>query len=117
MMRMMTKKYFLGLTLVAVLPMFAATVAHAKGSAAAGETKAAVCKSCHGEGGLKPILPEYPIIGGQHQDYLAAALTQYKAGKRKNASMNGFAAALSPQDIQDLAAYFASQKSELKMKY
>ena len=117
MMRMMTKKHFSGLILAAALPVFAASVAHAKGSAAAGETKAAVCKSCHGEAGLKPILPEYPIIGGQHQDYLAASLTQYKTGKRKNASMNGFAAALSPQDIQDLAAYFAGQKSDLKMKY
>ena len=114
---MITKKNFLGLPVVAALLMFAAPVAYAKGSIAAGETKAAVCKSCHGEGGLKPILPEYPILGGQHQDYLAAALSQYKTGKRKNASMNGFAAALSPQDIQDLAAYFSSQKSELKMKY
>ena len=116
-MTKMTRKHFLGLFLAAALPMVAAPIAHAKGNAAAGETKAATCKSCHGESGLKPILPEYPIIGGQHQDYLAAALSQYKTGKRKNASMNGFAAALSPQDIQDLAAYFASQKSELKMKY
>lgn len=116
-MTTITKKYFLGLFLAAALPIFAVSSAHAKGNPAAGETKAATCKSCHGEGGLKPILPEYPIIGGQHQDYLAAALNQYKTGKRKNASMNGFAAALSPQDIQDLAAYFASQKSELKMKY
>ena len=114
---MITKKNFLGFILAAALPIFTVSVAHAKGSVAAGETKSAVCKSCHGEGGLKPILPEYPIIGGQHQDYLAAVLSQYKTGKRKNASMNGFAAALSPQDIQDLAAYFASQKSELKMKY
>ncbi len=117
MMRMMTKKHFLGLILLAVLPMFTASVACAKGSVEAGETKAAICKSCHGEGGVKPILPEYPIIGGQHEDYLAAALKQYKSGKRKNASMNGFAAALSPQDILDLAAYFSSQPSELKMKY
>ncbi len=111
------RNFFTGLILVAMLPMFAAAAAHAKGSVEAGETKAAICKSCHGEGGVKPILPEYPIIGGQHQDYLAAALKQYKSGKRKNASMNGFAAALSPQDILDLAAYFSSQKSELKMKY
>jgi cytochrome c553 len=113
----MMRKNLVGLMLVASLPLFAISVVHAKGNAAAGETKAATCKSCHGEGGIKPILPEYPMIGGQHQDYLAAALTQYKTGKRKNASMNGFAAALSPQDIQDLAAYFASQKSDLKMKY
>ena len=108
---------FAGLMLSAALLLLAVSMAHAKGSAEAGETKAAVCKGCHGEGGIKPILPEYPMIGGQHQDYIAAALTQYKSGKRKNASMNGFAAALSPQDIQDLAAYFSSQKSELKMKY
>ena len=117
MMSMMTKKNFLGFILAVALSILTASIAHAKGSVAVGETKAAVCKSCHGEGGLKPILPEYPILGGQHQDYLAAALSQYKTGKRKNASMNGFAAALSPQDIQDLAAYFSSQKSELKMKY
>lgn len=111
------KNKFLVVTLSAALSFFLTAGAQAKGSVEAGETKAAVCKSCHGEGGVKPILPEYPMIGGQHQDYLAAALTQYKSGKRKNASMNGFAAALSTQDIQDLAAYFSSQKSELKMKY
>lgn len=97
--------------------IFLSSLVHAGGSAETGETKAIVCQGCHGEKGLKPIQPEYPILGGQHQDYLVAALTQYKSGKRKNALMNGFAGALSPQDIQDLAAYFSSQKSDLKIKY
>jgi cytochrome c553 len=56
-------------------------------------------------------------LAGQHADYLAAALNQYKSGKRKNALMTGFSAALSPQDIRDLAAYFASEKSPLRDKY
>jgi cytochrome c553 len=91
--------------------------AFAAGNAVEGAKKAETCKACHGEGGAKPIQPDYPVLAGQHSDYLVAALNQYKSGKRKNASMNGFAAALKPQDIQDLAAYFSSQPSDLKMKY
>ncbi|MCY7387199.1 MAG: cytochrome c [Burkholderiales bacterium] len=91
--------------------------ATARGSAEAGAKKSETCKACHGEAGAKPIQPDYPILAGQHYDYLVAALTQYKAGKRKNASMNGFAAALKPEDIRDLAAYFSSQGSDLKSKY
>ncbi len=113
----MMRKQFAGLMWTVTASLLVISTAHASGSVEAGETKAAVCKGCHGEGGIKPILPEYPMIGGQHQDYIVAALQQYKTGKRKNASMNGFAGALSPQDILDLAAYFSSQKSELKMKY
>ena len=89
----------------------------ASGNAAEGAKKSETCKACHGEAGAKPIQPDYPVLAGQHYDYIVAALNQYKSGKRKNASMNGFAAALKPQDIQDLAAYFSSQPSPLKMKY
>lgn len=95
------------------LPM----AASAAGNAEAGAKKADTCKACHGEGGAKPIQADYPVLAGQHYDYLVAALNQYKSGKRKNASMNGFAAALKPEDIRDLAAYFSSQKSDLKTKY
>ena len=91
--------------------------ANARGNAEAGAKKSETCKACHGDAGAKPIQPEYPVLAGQHYDYLVAALTQYKAGKRKNASMNGFAAALKPEDIQDLAAYFSSRPSDLKSKY
>ncbi|MBL8521016.1 MAG: c-type cytochrome [Betaproteobacteria bacterium] len=93
------------------------SMAHAKGNAAAGAKKADACKACHGEAGAKPIQADYPVLAGQHYDYLVAALNQYKSGKRKNASMNGFAAALKPEDIRDLAAYFSAQSSDLKMKY
>ena len=90
---------------------------NARGNAEAGAKKSESCKACHGEAGAKPIQPDYPVLAGQHYDYLVAALAQYKAGKRKNASMNAFAAALKPEDIQDLAAYFSSQASDLKTKY
>jgi cytochrome c553 len=109
----MKKIEILMLALCLSLPL----AANAKGNAEAGAKKSETCKACHGEAGAKPIQPDYPVLAGQHYDYIVAALTQYKAGKRKNASMNGFAAALKPEDIQDLAAYFSSQASDLKSKY
>ncbi|MBC7622027.1 MAG: c-type cytochrome [Aeromicrobium sp.] len=103
--------------LIALLLACAPVLAVAKGNIEEGKKKSEICKACHGEGGAKPVLPEYPILAGQHPDYLAAALNQYKSGKRKNALMSGFSAALSPQDIRDLAAYFAAEPSPLKVKY
>ena len=105
--------------LVAAVAMLAgatfALEASAKGNAEAGKTKAAqVCAASHGPEGNKPTAPENPILAGQHPDYLAKALTDYKSGKRTNAIMKGFAAQLSKQDIEDLAAWFASQPSTLK---
>lgn len=112
---MMSK--FLPLVAVAVAFALSAPDAVARGNATEGQKKAESCKACHGEGGAKPIQNDYPILAGQHADYLAAALSQYKSGKRKNEVMKGFAAPLSPKDIQDIAAYFAAQPSPLKMRY
>jgi cytochrome c553 len=103
--------------LLSLLVATVAVTANAKGNVEEGKKKAETCKACHGEGGAKPILPEYPVLAGQHEDYLVAVLNQYKSGKRQNAIMKGFAAALSPQDIRDLAAYFSKEKSDLRMKY
>jgi len=84
------------------------------GDAEAGKAKAAqVCAACHGAAGDKPVSPEYPILAGQYPDYLARALSDYKSGKRANPIMKGFAATLSKQDIEDVAAWFSSQPSAL----
>jgi cytochrome c553 len=89
--------------------------AQAAGNAQAGKQKAAqICAACHGAAGDKPTAPENPILAGQHADYLARALHDYKSGKRANPIMKGFAAALTGQDIDDLAAWFASQPSGLQ---
>ena len=89
--------------------------AAAKGNPENGKAKAAqVCAACHGADGAKPTAPENPSLAGQHEDYLAQALSDYKSGKRTNAIMKGFAGQLSKQDIADLAAWFASQASPLK---
>lgn len=84
---------------------------------AAGKEKAAMCVACHGEGGNKPLMPEYPKLAGQPADYLAKALRDYKSGKRKNPVMAPMAQTLSKQDIKDVSAYFASQPGDLVVKY
>ena len=101
--------------LVLVCALGVAGAAQARGNAAAGKEKAAqVCAACHGPGGAKPTAPENPILAGQHYDYLVRALKDYKSGKRDNVIMKGFAASLSQKDIEDLAAFFASQDSKLR---
>jgi len=94
-----------------------AGAAQAKGNAEAGKAKAAqVCAACHGADGAKPVAPENPILAGQHYDYLVKTLLDYKSGKRANPIMKGFAEPLSKKEIEDLAAWFASQKSALSFK-
>lgn len=100
--------------LAVVLILGFAQPAFAKGNAKNGEAMAAkVCAACHGPDGNKPSDPTQPILAGQHYDYLVRALTDYKIGRRNNAIMKGFAAQLSKKDIEDLAAWFAGQKSRL----
>jgi len=100
--------------LALVLGLAVAGAAQARGNAASGKTKAAqVCAACHGPDGNKPSAPDQPVLAGQHYDYLVRALSDYKAGHRTNGIMKGFAATLSKQDIEDLSAWFASQKSTL----
>jgi cytochrome c553 len=91
--------------------------AFGKGNLESGKAKAAqVCAACHGADGAKPSAPDQPVLAGQHYDYLVRALTDYKIGKRNNPIMKGFAAPLSKQEIEDLSAWFASQKSGLREK-
>lgn len=75
--------------------------------------KATVCAACHGQGGAKPILPDYPVLAGQYANYLAQALHQYKDGKRKNPVMAAQSATLSDDEIKALAQYFSEQPSTL----
>lgn len=76
----------------------------AKGQAKASE----VCAGCHTADGSRGV-PANPILAGQHPDYLAKQLAEFKSGKRKNAVMAGFAATLSEVDIKNVAAFYASK--------
>lgn len=102
--------------LLAFLTMISlSSLATGAGNAEAGKAKAAqVCAACHGLDGGKPSTPDQPILAGQHADYLVKTLKDYKSGKRTNPVMQGFAAQLSTKEMEDLAAWFASQKSPLQ---
>lgn len=98
------------LRLVALLLVgFFAANAHAAGDAAAGKAKSAVCAACHNADG-NSTLTDYPKIAGQGAPYLVKQMKDYKSGAREDAIMAGMVAALSEQDMEDLAAYFSSQK-------
>ena len=75
-------------------------------------TVKAVCSACHGADG-NSVITLNPKLAGQHPEYLLKQLTNFKEGKRVNAVMSGMIANLSSQEMQDLAAYFAKQKTTL----
>ena len=84
---------------------------------AAGGAKAKeVCATCHGMDG-NSAQADVPRIGGQYADFLAKSLRDYKSGARKNPIMQGFVSALTRQDIDNLAAYYAAQPRVLGTKW
>lgn len=88
-------------------------VAQAAGDAAAGKTKSAACAACHGADGNSGVNPLWPKLAGQHPKYIQKQLHDFKASKRKDATMAPMAAPLKDQDIEDLAAYFSSQTRKI----
>ena len=87
-----------------------ASTSQAAGDAEAGKTKAQVCFSCHGVNGVSTN-PAWPNLAGQHASYIVKQLGDFKAGTERNDPlMMGQVASLSPQDMEDLAAFFAKQK-------
>lgn len=77
----------------------------------AGKTKSALCAGCHGVDG-NSINGIWPSLAGQHASYLVKQIKNFKSGERSDPVMQGMVAALNEEDIQDIAAYFASQKAK-----
>ena len=86
-----------------------APAALAAGDPTAGKAKSATCAACHNADGNSAVA-QYPKLAGQSADYLVKQLQEYKSGARANPIMVGMVAPLSPQDMEDLAAYFAAQQ-------
>ncbi|HEX9627712.1 MAG TPA: c-type cytochrome [Acidiferrobacterales bacterium] len=84
----------------------------AEGSIAAGKAKSAPCAACHGVDG-NSANPLWPKLAGQVPEYLVKQLKDFKSGARKDPLMSGQAAGLATQDMQDLAAYYSTQKVAL----
>ena len=96
-------------------------LAQAAGDAAAGQGKVAMCGACHGADG-NSMAPTFPKLAGQGERYLLKQLQDIKAGStpgaaegvgRKVLEMTGMLDPLSDQDLEDIAAYFSSQKGSV----
>ncbi len=90
----------------------AAAPAVPKADPALGEKiSAQVCAACHSADGSRGS-PAQPILQGQHPEYLARQLADYKSGKRDNPIMKGFASALSEADMKNVAAFYAGKQAK-----
>ena len=108
---------------VAAQGAFAAGTAVA-GDAKAGAAKAAVCGACHGVDG-NSVAANFPKLAGQGERYILKQLHDIKAwdtetnpAKKANTGravleMTGILTNLNDQDMADVAAYFASQNTQL----
>lgn len=103
----MSKIFNLFLFLVLLqLAMLSTSVA--AGDSKAGKSKAVACQVCHGKGG-KSFNPLYPVLAGQHAQYIVKQLKAFQSSERKNPIMNEIAAPLTDKDMEDLGAFFNSQ--------
>ncbi|MGE8282200.1 MAG: c-type cytochrome [Stenotrophomonas sp.] len=83
------------------------------GDAEAGQAKASTCAACHGADGNSPV-EIYPRLAGQSERYIAKEIALIANGQRNEgavAAMLPFVQGLTPQDMRDIGAYFATQKA------
>ena len=106
------------LAVALILSAFSLGSAFASGPAPAtaadpakGKALATACGACHLQDGNRGA-PANPILAGQHPEYIVKQLTEFKAGKRKNAVMSGMAAPLAPEDMKHIAAFYGTLKAK-----
>lgn len=73
---------------------------------ASGENLSGYCKACHGMSGV-PVAQDWPILAGQHAQYLQKQLVAYKSGERINPLMQAAIAHLGEAQFEALAAYYS----------
>lgn len=88
--------------------LVSASSAYAAGDPAQGQAQAAACGACHGADGATGLDPSYPNLAGQNENYLVRQLQMIRDGDREIALMTGQLTGKTDQDLQDLAAYYAS---------
>lgn len=94
---------------VCVLLVGGTSLVFAQGNPVAGKEKAAACGGCHGEDGNSSA-PIFPKLASQHAAFIAKQLHDFKSQKRPEPTMSALAEPLTGEDIDDLAAYYQTQK-------
>ena len=85
------------------------TATLAAGDAAAGQAKSATCAACHGPTGQSPN-DLWPNLAGQKPGYMVKQIKAFRDGARADPMMSPMAKPLTDADIDNLAAFFSSQK-------
>jgi cytochrome c553 len=93
--------------LAAAVLAAAALPAAAQNKARGGELAAGRCTACHGENG-RSALPGIPSLAGQQPGYVTVQLILMREGIRQVPVMQSFVQGMPDQDVEDLAAYYAS---------
>ncbi|MFO1216885.1 MAG: c-type cytochrome [Burkholderiaceae bacterium] len=96
-----------GLACIAALALALGTAPAAAQNASA--AAASVCVACHGEDGNAAV-PMFPKIAGLQESYLVKQLRDFQSGRRRSDVMAPVVAAIKPEDIQPLAAYYSRMK-------
>jgi len=107
-------KRFVFLCCFVVIPLIFSNV-YADDAVSRGQTKSAVCAACHGNDGNNPTVG-VPVMAGQHADYLLEQMIAFKAGEsgsRNNPIMTPLMQSLTQSDMEDLAKYYAAQKTAI----
>lgn len=101
-------------TMLALGVAFSALMSSASQAAdpAAGRQAFETCLGCHGAAHYVNTYPTFhvPLLAGQHEQYLVSALKAYRDGDRNHPTMQANAAALSDEDIANIAAFLAGLK-------
>lgn len=105
---------FMALVYAGMVPAAEAGAAPAADTARGKQIASTVCAACHAPDGNSTI-PANPILAGQHGGYIALQLAAFKSGARPSPIMQGMAAALSPEDMRNIGAYYEQQKPANKM--
>ena len=98
------------LAVVVALPALADAKAD---MARAEEIVAGRCSLCHGMEG-ESASAVFPRLAGQHSEYVAKQLGDFKSGKRKSETMKPQAEELTPAEMTALGAFFEKKKATAK---
>lgn len=94
-----------GLLLLTALP----AAVHAADLKRAEEIVGGRCFLCHGMDG-EAASALYPRLAGQHAEYIAKQLSDFKTGKRKSDTMSGMVGDLTPEEMKALGSFFEQKK-------
>jgi cytochrome c553 len=104
--RITLNKRLVALFTFSVISLSACAETVLQGDIERGKEMSGVCGMCHGDNGIS-LIPIYPNLAGQKEQYLVLQLRAFRSGERVNMAMTSHAQKLTDQDIADLSAYYA----------